>query len=319
MHRVMVSRIGGPEQLVFREAPDLVPGPGDLLVELGAAGVNYVDVYQRTGVNSLPLPYTPGHEGVGTVLTVGAGVTAHKSGDRVAWINILGSYAEQVIVPAGQAIAIPSEFTTEQCLLFQAVTAQYLVSEYRAIRAGDTALVHAAAGGVGHLLVQWLKHLGAYVVATASSPEKLETVRSFGADAIINYANGSFLDEVMQFTQGRGVDIAFDAVGKATLLATVAALAPRGTAVSYGLTSGVPPAIEPLTLIQKSARLAGGSIFVYSADTAELQTRCLAVLKAIQDGWLKLGGGHQYTLSEAAMAHRDIESRQTQGKLYLTR
>jgi len=202
-------------------------------------------------------------------------------------------------------------------LLFQAITAQYLLAEYRTILPGDTALVHAAAGGVGQLLVQWLKHLGARVIGTVSTDEKAVTVKQLGADFVINYAATPFLQEVKRLTDNRGVDVAFDAVGQTTLQDTVEALASRGTAVSYGSASGIPPAIEPFKLIPQAKRLAGASIFAFIEDPNELQTRSAAVVDAIHAGWLKIGEATEYSLEQASTAHRDIESRKTQGKLLL--
>jgi NADPH2:quinone reductase len=317
MRKVQISQIGGPEQLKLVDAPAPQVGPGELMVEVEAAGINYVDVYQRKGIYPLPLPYTPGLEGVGHIVALGNGVTGLAVGDRIAWINGIGTYAEQVVLPVEQAIQIPKVFTLNEGLLFQAVTAQYLVAEYRSIKPGDTVLVHAAAGGVGQLLVQWLKHLGANVIGTVSTDEKAATVKQLGADFVINYAATPFLPEVKRLTEGHGVDLAFDAVGQTTLKDTVEALAPRGTAVSYGSASGIPPAIEPFTLIPQAKRLAGGSIFAYINDPRELQARSAAVIDAIQGKWLKLGEATEYSLEQAAEAHRAIESRKTQGKLLL--
>lgn len=317
MRKVQIDQIGGPEQLKLVDAPTPKVGPGELLVEVEAAGINYVDVYQRKGIYALPLPYTPGLEGVGHVVALGNGVTGLALGDRIAWINGIGTYAEQIVLPAEQAIQIPKAFTLNEGLLFQAVTAQYLVAEYRSINPGDTVLVHAAAGGVGQLLVQWLKHLGARVIGTVSTDEKAATIKQLGADFVINYAATPFLPEVKRLTEGRGVDLAFDAVGQTTLKDTVDALAPRGTAVSYGSASGIPPAIEPFTLIPQAKRLAGGSIFAYINNPKELQARSAAVIDAIEAKWLKLGEATEYSLDQAAGAHRAIESRKTQGKLLL--
>jgi NADPH2:quinone reductase len=245
---------------------------------------------------------------------------ALKVGQRVAWINVPGSYASQVLVPSAQAIPVPDHFTTAQGLLFQRLTAQYLVTEYREIRAGDRALVHSAAGGVGLLLVQWFKHLGAWVVGTASSDAKAATARAAGANAVINYGkNYAFLDELMSLTGGRGVDLAIDGVGASTLESTLKGLARGGTAVSIGSVSGGPrPAIQPEQLVNKCIRLAGGSVFSYTADPAELKRRAGAVIEGIRAGWLRMDEGKAYPLERAAEAHRDIESRSTQGKLYLT-
>ena len=267
----------------------------------------------------LPLPYTPGLEGVGRVRAVGDNAHRITVGQRVAWVNVRGSYASQVLVPASQAVAVPNSFTTEQALLFQALTAQYLVSEYRQIRPGDRVLVHAAAGGVGQLLVQWLKHLGAWVVGTASTDAKANIVRAAGADAVINYGREyTFLDQLRSLTDGHGVDLAFDGVGSRTLANTLKGLARGGTVVSFGSASGPPPAINPLELVTPCIRVAGGSVFSYISDPGELRRRAAAVMDGIQEGWLRFGEATAYDLGRVADAHRDLQGRGTQGKLYLT-
>lgn len=321
MRHVIVKAFGGPEQLTLEstdEAPQ--PGPGQVLVEVEAAGVNYIDVMHRKGIAKVPLPYTPGLEGVGRVTKLGEGAADLLAvGQPVAWINVLGSYAGQVVVPAAQAIKVPDSFTIAQALLFQAMTAQYLVSEYRNVQPGDRVLVHSAAGGVGQLLVQWLKHLGAWVVGATSSEVKAATARAAGADAVINYGHDyAFLSELLSLTDGRGVELAFDAVGSATLASTLKGLARGGTVVSFGSASGPPPAIDPRELINPCTRVAGGSVFSYVADPAELQRRGATVVDAIRAGWLIVGGGTAYDLGDVVNAHRDIEGRRTQGKLYLT-
>jgi NADPH:quinone reductase len=320
MRRVIIKDYGGPDALTTETVEEEHrPRPGQVLVDLEAAGVNYIDVMQREGVIKLPLPYTPGLEGVGRVRAVGEHVHEMTVGQRVAWVNVRGSYASQLLVPAAQAIAVPDSFTTEQALLFQALTAQYLVSEYREIRPGDRVLVHAAAGGVGQLLVQWLKHLGAWVVGTVSTGAKASSVRAAGADAIIDYGRDyAFLDELRSLTDGRGVDLAFDGVGARTLANTLKGLARGGTVVSFGSASGPPPAINPLDLVNPCTRVAGGSVFSYISDPAEFRRRAAAVIGGIQEGWLRLGEAVAYDLGRAADAHGDLQGRGTQGKLYLT-
>src|SRR3954470_10645920 len=320
MRHVIVKAFGGPEQLTLEstdEAPQ--PGPGQVLVEVEAAGVNYIDVMHRKGIAKVPLPYTPGLEGVGRGTKLGEGAADLLAvGQPVAWINVLGSYAGQVVVPAAQAIKVPDSFTIAQALLFQAMTAQYLVSEYRNVQPGDRVLVHSAAGGVGQLLVQWLKHLGAWVVGATSSEVKAAMARAAGADAVINYGHDyAFLSELLSLTDGRGVELAF-AVGSATLASTLKGLARGGTVVSFGSASGPPPAIDPRELTTPCPRAAGGWVFSYGAAPAELQRRAAAVVDAIRAGWLRLGYGTAYDLGRAADAHRAIEGRGTQGKLYLT-
>jgi NADPH2:quinone reductase len=260
---------------------------------------------------------------VGRVREVGEGGDENISnlvvGERVAWINVPGSYASQVVIPAAQAIPIPDSFMAAQALLFQGLTAQYLVSEYRDVRNGDRVLVHSAAGGVGLLLVQWFKHLGAWVVGTTSNETKAATARDAGADAVINYGRDyEFLEELMTLTGGRGVDLAIDGVGAATLEKTLKGLARGGTAVSIGAASGPPPAIQPGQLTERCIRLAGGSIFSYTADPSELRRRASDLVEAISADWLRMGEGTAYDIGRAAEAHRDIEGRGTRGKLYLT-
>jgi NADPH2:quinone reductase len=317
---VVVKAFGGPEQFTLETVAELpAVQPGELLVDVEACGINYLDVYQRTGRYNRPLPYTPGFEEVGRIRKSGEGCPGgFDVGQRVAWINAVGSYASLVVVLAAQAIPVPDGFSTTQALIFQSLTAQYLVTEYRDVRPGDRVLVHSAAGGVGLLLVQWIKHIGAWVVGTTSSDAKAETARAAGADAVINYShNYDFLDELKSLTGGRGVDLAFDGGGAATLESTLKGLSRGGTAVSIGSASGPAPAIAPDQLVGQCTRLAAGSIFNYTADAAELQRRARTVMESIRAGWLRVDQGKAYPLENAAESHRDIESRGTQGKLYL--
>lgn len=317
MQKIIARQHGGPEVLELTTGDKPAPGPGEVLVEIEAAGINYIDVYQREGHIDLPKPYVPGWEGVGMVAAVGPGVTVPMRGERVAWINVMGSYASQMVLPAEQAIALPDGLPLDHALaLFQGVTAQYLVTEYQPIRSGDTVLVHAAAGGVGQLLVQWVKHLGGTVIGTASSAEKLRIARELGADHVVDYSGG-FLNEVLALTGGRGVDLAFDAVGATTFADTVKALARRGMAVSYGRASGPAPDVEVLPLILKGARVAGASLFEYIDDPTEMQGRAREVIRALSEGWLRVGPTTFFPLSEAATAHRAIQGRSTIGKLAL--
>jgi NADPH2:quinone reductase len=316
VRKIIVSRPGGPEvlEMVTSTAPSVTSG--QVLVDVEAAGVNYLDVYLRNGALSFSEAFTPGLEGVGTVIDVSADVATPKVGDRVAWINGPGSYADQIALPAEQAIVIPSGLSTANALLFQGVTAQYLLSEYRTIKPGDVVLVQAAAGGVGQILVQWLKHLDAVVIGTASTEEKLRTIRALGADHAVNYSRG-FLEEVLDLTGGRGVDLALDAVGQATFSSSVKALAKRGLAIAYGQASGVAPDIKVYPLIERGARVAGATIFVYIEDPAEMRDRAAAVIQGIDDGWLQMGQTTDFALGDAASAHQALEGRTTQGKLAL--
>lgn len=285
---VSVRAHGGPEQLVPETGEAPVPGPGQILVEVEAAGVKFLDVMQRKEHGRTP-PFVPGLEGVGRVAAVGEGTAgAPAIGTRVAWIVAPGSYAERVIVPAERAIPVPGDLAPGEAMLFQALTAQYLAAEYRDVRPGDRVLVQAAAGGVGQILVQMLKRRGAWVIGTVSTEEKAGGASDAGADAVINYGrDGDFLPALRKLTDGRGVDLAFDSVGTTTLANTIKGLARGGTAVSYGSASGPPPAVSPMELTSPCARVAGGSVFSYVADAAELRRRAVKVLDGIRAGWLR--------------------------------
>lgn len=326
MKKLVVHQFGGPDQLVAETADDLQPGAGQILIDVEAAGVNYLDVTQRSGasqVHLIELPVVLGLEGVGRIRALGedvdAGTAGLSVGTRVAWVDARGSYASQVLVAADRAIPVPDSFSLNEGLLFQALTAHYLVHEYRKVGPGDRVLVHAAAGGLGQLLVRWFKHLGAWVVGTASSAQKAETIRGLGADAAVVYGKDyTFVEEVKALTDGKGVDLAIDGLGEKTLVNTIATLARGGTVVAIGAASGPIPAINPPILTPRGLRLAGGSVFSYIADSAELQKRAADVIAAVQAGWLKLEGATGYPLAHGADAHREIESRQAKGKLYLT-
>jgi NADPH:quinone reductase len=320
MRQVIAHAFGGPEQLIVQEASEVpCAGAGELLVDVEAPGVNFLDVMQRKGIGAVALPFTPGLEGIGRIRAIGERDEHRFSvGQRVAWVNVRGSYASPLVVRAAQAVAIPDAFTTEQGLLFQGLTAQYLATEFRHVQGGDRVLVHAAAGGVGQLLVQWLKHLGAWVVGTTSSEIKAAVARAAGADAVINYGDDyAFADELKALTGGRGVDLSIDSVGAATFATSLKSLARGGTVVSCGSSSGPPPAINPMDLIYPCTRVAGGAVFSYVAIPAELQRRARDVLDGIKGGWLRFPRGTAYDLGEAADAHRALEGRQTSGKLYL--
>lgn len=320
MQRVIVQALGGPEHLVLEssnEAPK--PAAGEVLVDVEAVGVNFLDINLRkgAGVHAIPAPFTPGLEGVGRISALGDGVSL-RIGQRVAWINVRGSYASQLTMKTELLVQIPDSLSIPQALLFQAMTAQYLATEYGTIKPGDRVLVHAAAGGVGQLLVQWLKHLGAWVVGTTSSEEKAAVARAAGADAVINYGRDyRFLDELMRLTNGRGVNLAFDSVGAATFANTVKGLARGGMAVCCGVSSGPAPAISPAELTNSCTRIAAGSVFSYIVEPGEFQRRAASIVEGIEAGWLRMPEATAYPMAQAADAHRAIESRLTHGKLYL--
>lgn len=325
MEKVVLKEFGGPEQLVIETVADLQPMPGHVVVDVEAAGINYLDLTQRSGasqVHLIQLPTVLGLEGVGRIRAVGEGVdgeaTGLKIGARVSWIDVRDSYASQAVVPAERAIVIPDSFEISEGLLFQALTAHYLVHEYRDVHPGDRVLVHAAAGGLGQLLVQWFKHLGAWVIGTTSSEHKADAIRAAGADAVVIYGRDyEFVDQVQALTDSKGVNLAIDSLGEKTLLKTIEVLGRGGTVVAIGAASGPIPSVHPTALTLRGLRLAGGSVFTYVADPTELQKRASDVIAAVQEGWLKLDAAKGYPLDRAADAHRDIENRQAKGKLYL--
>lgn len=311
---------GGPE--VMREqAHD--PGtatPGTVRVRIAAAGVNYIDVYFRTGAYPAPLPFVLGLEGAGEVEAVGPGVHELAVGDRVAWASVPGSYAHAVVAPVERLVRVPAGVPPETAAaaMLQGMTAHYLAHGTRETHRGDTALVHAAAGGVGLLLVQTLRAAGGRVFGTCSSAEKAALVREAGADEVIRYDQVDFADEVRRLTGGRGVDVVYDGVGKSTFDGSLRALRVRGLCVLYGQASGAVPPLDLQRLNQ------GGSLFVtrptlthYTQDRAELELRAGAVLGAIAAGTLQVRIGARFPLAEAAAAHRALEGRATTGKVLL--
>lgn len=323
MRQVVLKAFGGPENLTVEDAEELRAGPGEILVDVEAAGINYLDLTQRSGVSRVHLvepPLVLGLEGVGRVRALGEGADESGPitiGSRVAWVDVPGSYASQAVIPTDRAIVVPDAFTVSQGLIFQALTAHYLVHEYRDVKPGDHVLVHAAAGGLGQLLVQWLQHKGAQVIGTVSTEEKATTVRALGGEAVVYGNDYTFADQVKALTGGKGVDLAFDGLG-ATLPDTISTLGRGGTVVAIGAAAGPIPSLHPTVLTPLGLRLAGGSVFTYIAAPAELRVRAADVIAAVEAGWLRLDEATAYPLDRAADAHRDIEGRQAKGKLYLT-
>lgn len=320
MRAIRVKSHGGPDVLEATELDDPAPGPGELLVQVAAAGVNFIDTYQRSGVYSMQLPFTPGSEGAGMVLDVGADVSGFAAGDRIAWATAPGSYAEKTVVRADQALRIPEgvDERTAAAAALQGMTAHYLVASTYAVREGDTALVHAAAGGMGLLLTQLIKARGGRVLGTVSTDEKERLARSAGADEIIRYTVDDVADSVRALTDGRGVDVVYDGVGKDTFDASLASLRPRGMLALFGAASGPVPPVDPQRL--NSA----GSVFLtrlalahHLLDRAELDWRAGEIYGAVAAGELDVRIGATYPLADAARAHEDLEGRRTTGKLLL--
>jgi NADPH2:quinone reductase len=317
---ILVRATGGPEVLELDEVDAPTPGAGDLVVSVAAAGVNFIDVYHRSGQYEMPLPFTPGSEGAGTVLAVGDDVTGFAEGDHVAWTAAPGSYAQQVIVPAAAAFKIPEGVEDEvaAAAMLQGLTAHYLVTSTYAVKPGDTVLVHAAAGGVGLLLVQLAKFRGGKVIGTVSTPEKEALAREAGADEVIRYTETDFTEAVADLTGGVGVAAVYDGVGRTTFDGSLASLARRGVLALFGASSGAVPAVDPQRLN------AAGSVFLtrptlghHIATPEEFQWRCDELFSAIAAGRVSVRIGGRYPLADAAKAHEDLEARRTAGKLLL--
>jgi NADPH2:quinone reductase len=310
---------GGPEVLKFSGFEISGPGPGQALVKLHAAGVNFIDTYHRTGRYSVQLPYVPGLEGAGVVESVGPDVTTVKPGDRVAYTSAPGSYAEANIVPADKLIPLPADLSFEQGAAFplQGMTAHYLLHEYHRLQKGETVLIHAAAGGMGQLLVQWAKHLGARVIGTVSSDAKAKLAKAAGADEIILYTKQDFVEETKRLTEGKGARFIIDGVGKDTFAKDLEAVVARGDVVIFGAASGPADPILPNSLQARSITISGGSLFNFINTREELLRRANDVLSGIKEGWLKLNVDHVMPLSDAAKAHEMLEGRKTTGKVIL--
>jgi NADPH2:quinone reductase len=327
MKAVRVHEFGPAEVLHYEDVPDPDPGPGEALVKIAAAGVNYLDVYYRTGFHwgghhQRPLPYIPGAEAAGTVIKLGPGVTNVQVGNRVAYgiSNGYGSYAELYSVPHWHLHKLPPSisFETAAATMQQGMTAHYLTHDTYALKPGDTALVHAAAGGTGLLLVQIAKMLGARVFGTVSTPEKAQLVSKAGADAVINYVEQDFAAEIRKLTGGAGVNVVYDSVGKATFEKDLDCLAPRGALVIFGQASGpVPPFDTAVLNARGSLSLMRPSLTHYVANSADVLRRAGDLLKWIEDGKLKITIGKVFWLADAAQAHRTLESRQSVGKIVL--
>jgi NADPH2:quinone reductase len=320
MRAVVVERLGGPEVLSAAEWPDPVAGPGQVVVRVAAAGVNFRDIYERTGIGgyAMPVPFVSGAEGAGTVVAVGPEVTGLAVGDAVAWSNAPGSYAELAAVRARDAVPVPAgvDLKIAAAALLQGLTAHYLCRSTFEVRAGTVAVVHAAAGGVGLLLTQMIKRSGGTVVATTSGGVKAGLARTAGADHVVGYED--FVAAVSEVTGGRGADVVYDGVGAATFEDSLLALRPRGMMVLYGGASGQVPPFDPQRLNS------GGSLFLtrptlhhYVADRDELLWRAGQVLEWIASGELDVRVGGEYSLADAAKAHEDLAARRTTGKLLL--
>ena len=321
MRAIRIHEHGAAEVLTHDDIAVPAVGPTDALVHVAYAGVNFIDIYKRAGIYGVPLPSTLGEEGAGIVCAVGAQVTGVRVGDRVAWAGILGAYAEYAVVPGAKLVAVPDgvDLRVAAAVMLQGMTAHYLAMSVYALKPGDRALVHAAAGGVGLLLVQIAKRCGAFVVGTVGSDEKIALAEHAGADAVINYTTHDFAAEVLRHTDAHKLNVVYDSVGNTTYLAGFDVLAPRGMMVLFGQSSGIVPPFDPLLLSQK------GSLFLtrptmghYTATTDELRWRAHDLFDWISDGSLNVRIDSEYALSRVADAHRALEGRMTMGKVLIT-
>lgn len=320
MKAIRVESYGGADRLVYGDVERPEPRPDEALVKVEAVGVNFIDVYHRTGIYPLPLPFTPGTEAAGTVESVGSEVSEVAAGDRVAYAMAVGSYAEYAAVPAARLVKLPEgiDAQTGAAAMLQGMTAHYLSTSTYPLKSGDTALVHAAAGGVGLLLIQMAKRAGARVFGTVSTQEKARLAREAGADEVILYTGQDFQQEVRRLTEGRGVQVVYDSVGKTTFMKSLDSLAPRGVLALFGQSSGGVPPFDAALLAQKgSLYLTRPSLAHYILTREELLRRAGDVLGWIAAGELKLRVEKTFPLGEAAEAHRQLEGRATTGKILL--
>ena len=320
MKSILVSEFGGPEQLKVVDVPVPSPGPGEIVLKVAASGVNFIDVYFRSGLYKAPLPVAIGNEAAGVVTAAGSGVSGLAPGDRVAYAMTRGSYAEFAKVPASQIVKVPDAVPLDQAaaIMLQGMTAHYLTRSVFPLEQGDTCLVHAAAGGTGALIVQMARSAGARVLATVSTPEKAKVAREAGADEVILYSDQDFAAEAKRLTGGRGVDVVYDGVGRTTFDKSLDSLRPRGMMVLFGASSGPVPPFDPASLNPKgSLFLTRPSLAHYIAMPDELQWRAGDTFDMIANGSLRIRIGERFPLERAADAHRALESRASVGKLLL--
>lgn len=320
MKAIRIHQTGAAEVMQYEEIPQPQPGAGEALVKLEAIGVNFIDTYQRSGAYKMPLPFIPGQEAAGIVQAVGANVSEVKPGDRVAYSSILGAYAEYALVPAARLVAIPDDLSTQQAaaVMLQGMTAHYLTCSTYPIKPGETVLVHAAAGGLGLMLVQIAKHRGARVIGTVSTEAKAQLAKEYGADEVINYSTQDFESEVKRLTNNQGVDVVYDSVGKTTFDKSLNCLRRRGYLVLCGQSSGAVAPFDPQILNAKgSLFLTRPTLAHYIADRAELLWRANDLFTWMRAGKLRVRIDRTFPLADAASAHRYLESRQAIGKLLL--
>ncbi len=318
---IRVHQVGGPEVLRWEDLPRQPVGAGEVRVQHRFAGLNFIDVYHRTGLYKLPLPFTPGQEAAGVVAEVGAGVEGLKAGDRVAYAGgSPGAYSEERVMPADRLVPLPAEIDdrTAAAVMLKGMTAQYLLRQTVEVRPGDAILLHAAAGGVGLIACQWARHLGATVIGTVGNDQKAELARAHGCEHVIVYTRESVVDRVKQITGGKGVRVVYDSVGKDTFAQSLDCLRPRGTLVLFGQSSGPVPPIDPALLMTKgSLFLTRPTLFTYTSSRAELLATARDLFAVLGAGVVKVRVVQSFPLAEAAEAQRQLESRRTTGSTVL--
>jgi len=320
-HAIRIHETGGPEVLKWEEVAVGAPGPGQVRLRQEAVGLNFIDVYHRTGVYPQTMPFTPGVEGAGVVEAVGPDVSLVKTGDRAAYAGAIGSYAEQRLIAADRLVKLPDSISSEQAgaMMLQGLTAHMLIRQIHDVKPGETILIHAAAGGVGLIVCQWAKALGATVIGTVGSEEKAELARAHGCDHPILYEQVDFVSEVSRITNGKKLPVVYDGVGKDTFLKSLDCLHRRGMMVSFGGASGAPDPIAPGVLSQKgSLFLTRPTLFDYIADRSELEQSAQALFEVIASGKVEVEIKQRFALRDAAEAHRALESRRTTGSTILT-
>jgi NADPH:quinone reductase len=319
---VRIHQLGGPEVLTYEDISIGAPGPGEAHIRNEAIGLNFLDVYYRTGLYPSPsgLPLIPGHEGAGVVLAVGPDVKDLKPGDRVAYANPIGAYAEERLIPADRLVKVPDAIPLQQAasMMLKGMTAQYLLRQTFPVKQGDTILFHAAAGGVGLIAGQWAKHLGATVIGTAGADEKVKLALDHGYDHVINYSTENFVERVKALTGGKGVDVVYDSVGKDTFDGSLDCLRPRGMIVCFGQSSGPVPPFDLGILSRKgSLYLTRPTLFVYIAAREALENAANELFDLVAKGIIRIDIGQNYALKDVATAHRDLEARKTTGTTVL--
>jgi len=317
---ICFAQVGGPEVLRWMDVEVAEPGPGEVRIRQKAVGVNFIDIYQRSGLYKVPLPAVAGNEGAGVVEAVGTGVTLVKAGDRVAYAGVLGSYCETRIIKADRLCLLPGGISFEQAagMMLKGLTARYLIRKTYHVQEGDTVLFHAAAGGVGTIACQWLRALGARVIGTAGSAEKCEMARANGADFCINYREENVLERVQEITNGEGVTVVYDSVGKDTFETSLKSLRPRGLLVCFGNASGPVPPFDLLLLSQfGSLYVTRPTLTTYIAKRAELEEAAAELFGMVTSGAVQIEINQKYALQDAAQAHRDLEARKTTGSSVL--